>query len=94
MYVRQRGLGEEVDPTPEQMEIARAVQAALHSHRPLERTHGFVAAAIGGAAAAAFGAKEDRIKSIIMGAAIGATAEFVAMLVVRRVEPRLVGEIA
>jgi hypothetical protein len=88
------GLGDEApEPTPQQMEIARAVQAALHSYRPIERTHGMVAAAIGGAAAGAFGAKENRLRAIIMGAAIGATAEYVAMLVVRRVEPRLIGDI-
>jgi hypothetical protein len=84
---------EEPDPTTEQMEIARAVQAAIQHHRPIERTHGLVAAAIGGAAGGAFASKEGRLRAALVGAGIGAMAEYVAMLLVRRIEPGLVGEI-
>jgi hypothetical protein len=93
MYLYGLGADEAVDPTPQQMEIARAVQAAIRHHQPIERTHGMVAAAIGGAAAGAFGVKEERLRAALIGAAIGAAAEYTAMWLVRRVEPRLVGEI-
>jgi hypothetical protein len=88
------GLGDEQpEPTPQQMEIARAVQAALRSHRPIERTHGMVAAAVGGAAAGAFGAQNRRLRAALLGAGIGAFAEYVAVLLMRRFGPRLIGDI-